>query len=165
MTIAVIVSTWGLKVKVTFMDKTTVAKTLLTAFSSFGTYIMAAQKTVNDQALRSFSGAKNTYDLCNSLIDQIYESRRIADLKEKLERLLEQTPERERKLLLLYYVHDMEAEKIAPILKVNPRSVFRYLKKATAEFAARLEGVVSDGCFNALLNEQYWVRKIYNRVK
>lgn len=148
------------------MDKKLVVQTLLTALSTFEQLLTANRKAVKHKAEHSYASSRTCLEISNELIDRIYENDCLHNLRVHLEQLLLLSPERDRKLLILKYVHDLPANRVAEMMNMSERSVFRHLNTATERFASRLESVgVTTDFYKNLLGNHLMLRNIHLRLK
>lgn len=148
------------------MGKKLAVQTLLTALSSFEQLLAANHKAVNHKAQYSYANARTCFEISNELIDRIYENDCLHNLRVRLESLLSLAPEIERKLLVLKYVHDLQISRIAEMMDMSERTVFRHLNVAVAHFANRLERIgVTAEFYKNLLQNHFFLRNIQNRLE
>jgi DNA-directed RNA polymerase specialized sigma subunit len=150
--------------RILFMDRKNCARTLLSALSSFGQFLMACDREIQMTAENSYASYRSAEDVANSIIDQIHKSYRLRTIRSRTESLLETLPQKTKKVLMLYYIHDIATDKIAVMLDCSRRTVFRKIKSATELFAKRAESVGLWIMFEEIASEQIWLRRMYERI-
>ena len=82
----------------------------------------------------------------------IDKKRRFINLKVIIEKALSEIDEKHQKILILFYFDNISCEKIAELLGVNLRTVFRYKNSALASFSRALS---RNGFKEDFFNENY----------
>ena len=147
------------------MHKTTMAKTLLAALSKVEQFLAAIDTSIINQAQNSYMHYTSTQKTMEDIIDNMHKKRLLNNLRIKTERLLEAAPHNFRRVLILAYIHQLPAKKIAEIIKKTERTVFRYLRDGLAWFADRINKVVDNYDFACIMTQETWLRNIYNRLR
>jgi len=146
------------------MDKTTMAKTLLTALSKVEQFLAALDTSIMNQAQYSYQHYRDTQKTMDDIIASIQTKKLLHNLRVKTERLLETAPKNFQRVLLLTYVHQLSARKISALIKKTERTVFRYLRDGLKWFADRIDTIVDNYDFACIMSEEAWLRNIYNRL-
>jgi DNA-directed RNA polymerase specialized sigma24 family protein len=146
------------------IHKATLAKTLLTALSKVEQFLAAVDKSIIDQAQYSYRHYSNTQRTMEEIIDNIHKKKLLQDLRARTERLLELAPKKFSRVLILAYVHQLSARKIADIIKKTERTVFRHLCEGLAWFANHIDDIIDNYDFACMMSEEPWLRNIYNRL-
>ena len=145
--------------------KQMISKTLLTSLASFGNYLSALDKSIIAKAQHSYREYRYTYAQVQRICDLINDKRNLHEIKQRIENLLTRAPAKYEKVIYLFYHHDLSTLKIAEILKVSQRTIFRYIASALDWFTMRIDEVIDPISFTELLQNQSWLRSIYNRSK
>ena len=147
------------------MQKITMAKTMLTALSKVEQFLAAIDTSIINQAQNSYLHYTTTQKTIEEILASIQTKQLLHNLRVKTERLLEITPHNYRRVLILAYVHQFTAKKIADVIKKTERTVFRYLRDGLRWFADRIDSVVSNYDFANIMTDEKWLRNIYNRLQ
>ena len=145
--------------------KQMIAKTLLASLESFGKYLVALDKSIVRKAQNSYIDYHFTYAQVLHICKLIDDNCLLREIKTRIETLLTRAPAKYEKVIYLFYHHDLPTLRIAEILKVSQRTVFRYLASALDWFTTRIDEVIDPIAFAQLIQNQSWLRSIYNRIK
>jgi len=141
------------------------AKTLLTALSKYEQFLAAIDKSILDYAQYSYRLYSTTLQTIDDIIGNIQKKTMLHNLRMKTERLLDLTPHKFRRALILAYVHQLTAKEISKIIKKTERTVFRYLHDGLEWFCAHIDSVTDNYHFMQVLDEEMWIKNIYNRLQ
>jgi DNA-directed RNA polymerase specialized sigma24 family protein len=147
------------------MNKKLIAKTLLTALSKYEQFLAAIDKSILDKAQYSYIRYTNTMQTIDSIIDSMQKKTVLHNLRVKTEHLLDLTPHKFRRTLILAYIHQMTAKQISKLIRKTERTVFRYLQKGLEWFSTNIEYITDNYGFMQVLDEEMWIRNIYNRLQ
>jgi len=147
------------------MNKTAIAKTLLTALSKVERFLAAIDTSIINQAQYSYQHYRDTQKTIEDILASIETKKFLHNLRIKTERLLETTPHKFRRVLILAYMHQLTTKKIAEVIKKTERTVFRHLSDGLKWFADRIDTVVDNYDIAYILTEEAWLRNIYNRMQ
>jgi DNA-directed RNA polymerase specialized sigma24 family protein len=147
------------------MHKTNMAKTLLTALSKYEQFIAAIDKSIINTAQYSYQHYSTTMNTLEDIIDSMDKKQTLHNLRVKTQKLLDITPHKFRRVLILTYVHQLCTKKVAEIIKKSQRTVFRNLRDGLEWFSARLDTVTDNYDFANLVYAEPWLKNIYNRLQ
>jgi len=140
------------------------AKTLLTALSKVEQFIAAIDTSILNIAQYSYQHYTETQKTMDDILASIQTKKFLRKLRVKTETLLDLAPPNYQKVLILTYVHQLPAGKIAGIINKTERTVFRHLSDGLKWFADRIDSVVDNYDFACIMNDEAWLRNIYNRL-
>jgi len=146
------------------MDKLAMTKTLLTALSKVEQFIAAIDTSILNLAQYSYQHFSDTQKTMEDIISSIQTKKFLRNLRAKTETLLDSAPPNFQRVLILTYVHQLSAGKIANIIKKTERTVFRHLSDGLKWFADRIDTVIDNYDFACIMNDEAWLRNIYNRL-
>lgn len=146
-------------------EQTAIAKTLLTILPTFAKYLKSLDNDILNKAQYSYLGYRDTYNQVIRICDLIGSQDKLRLIKSRIEIILSRAPNLYEKVIYLYYKHRLSTSKIAVLLGVSQRSVFRYIAAALDWFAVRFDEVTTQESFTDLLRVQSWLRHIHNRTK
>jgi len=146
-------------------NKTAIAKTLLTALSRVEQFLAAIDASIINQAQYSYRHYASTQKVMEEILDSIHKKKLLLALQIKTERLLEAAPKNYSRVLILSYVHQLSAGKIADVIGKTERTVFRYLRDGLKWFVDNLDSVIDNYDIACIMTEEPWLRNIYNRLQ
>jgi len=146
------------------MNKTIMAKTLLTALSKFEQFLGAIDLSILNMAQQSYQHYTATQKTMEDIIDNIYKKTLLHNLRIKTQALLDTAPPKYGRVLILAYVHQLTTKKIAEIINKTERTVFRHLHDGLQWFTSHIDNIIGNYELTQALDQEAWLRNIYRRL-
>jgi DNA-directed RNA polymerase specialized sigma24 family protein len=141
------------------MDIKIMAVTLLSSLSRFERMLETSRKIIDCKMLMTFNQPDSFNTSSEAIAQEIYKCSKLGDLQKVIETMLQRTPEKMRKYLLLCYVHKMSLNEVAKLMKVTQRTAQRQKTLSLDNFAERMKYYgIDKKTFMTLINEQPWLR-------
>lgn len=147
------------------MNKTIMAKTLLTALSKFEQFLAAIDTSILNAAQYSYQHYSSTLETMENIIDDMHKKTLLHNLRVKTQALLDTAPHKFGRVLILAYVHQLSTKKIAEIIKKTERTVFRHLHDGIEWFTSHLHDITDNYELAQIWDQEIWLRNIYARLQ
>lgn len=132
------------------------SKVILSYYNYIEKSVRAIDKYVLDKCVyTSYFDCGLNFDIekrVEKVGEMIDKKRRFINLKVIIEKALSEIDEKHQKILILFYFDNLSCEKIAELLGVNLRTIFRYKNSALVSFSRALS---RNGFKEDFFNENY----------
>ena len=109
------------------------------ASSELGEFISKRNREITLKAQYSYCDYNNTETQVQDIIDLIWTKTELEKINSLTEKILQEAPKAYSKVLFLRYHRQLPCSKVAKILNVSERTVFRRLEKALDWLATQID--------------------------
>lgn len=148
------------------MEIKEISRTMLSVYRYLEAITRAIDNQVKKQSINSaFYSSHNavtTYEIANKVLELSERKVKLINLKVVIEEGLESLSETSRRLLLLNFLDQLPAKKIAETMNISLRTYFRRKEEAINTFAKNL--LLKGYSLNFLISQffsQEWLKKFY----